>query len=116
MAKEKCVRTSRNPSGHQRERSEGYSPGKLDHTWQIVLTGYLALVGTPTCRRTELHAVEEVEELTPELEAEPPVWPELRVLERREVKVLLSVIAYVGLSTRIGAITIVAAGSEHRRV
>ena len=77
--------------------SEGYSPGKLNDARQIVLAGYLAYVRTPAGGRIELCSVEEVEELSAELEPKSAIRTELRVFECGEIKVLLSVVANVWL-------------------
>ena len=88
-------------------KSEGYSPGKLNDARQIVLAGHLAKLRAPALWRIKLRSVEQVEELTPELEAKSTIRAKLRVLEGGKVKVLLSVGTYVRLGTRIGAITVV---------
>src|SRR3974390_3858121 len=100
------------------KKSEGESPCKLNDSRQIVLPGHRARVGAPGLWRIKLGAIEQVEELTPELEAISTIGPKLRVLEGGKVKVLLSVVTYVRLGTRIGAETIVRriAGSEYRSV
>src|SRR5580692_5751817 len=100
------------------KKSEGDSPRKLNHARQIVLAAHLAYSAAPAGRRIKLRSVEQVEEFTSELEAESTIRTELRVLERGEVKVLLSVVAYVGLGTRIGSITEVIGGTggEYRGV
>ena len=103
------------PAGHNVSTSEGYSPGKLNNAREIVLTGDLAELGTPTLRWIELRSIEQVEELTSELKAISTIRAELRVFEGGKVKVLLSVSAYVWLRTRICAITVIrrVAGSEY---
>ena len=98
--------------------SERDPPRKLNDARQIVLAAHLAYGAAPASRRIELRSVEQVEELTPELEAKSFTRPKLRVLEGSEIKVLLPVGANVGLVTRIGAVTEVigGAGSEYRSV
>src|ERR1700676_305064 len=73
------------PPGTHARKSEGYSPCKLNHARQIVLAGHLAHRSSPAGRRIKLRSVKQVEELTPELEAESTVRTELRVLESGEV-------------------------------
>src|SRR5579862_3523861 len=104
--------------GTSGEKLESYSPSELNDTGQIVLAAHLADRAAPSGWRIKLRSVEQVEELTSELEPESTVRTELRVLEGREVKVLLPVGAYVGLGTRIGAIAVVIGGTggEYRSV
>jgi len=118
MRQERLCPDRSSPPGHNREKSEGDSPGKLNHARQVVLPAHLAYSAAPAGRRIELRSVEQVEEFTPELEAKAFSRSKLRVLEGSEIKVLLSVGANVGLGTRIGPITVVigGAGSEYGSV
>ena len=63
-----------------------------------------------------MRVIEAIEELCAELGTEPLIRTKLRVFEDREVKVLLSVSAYVRLGTRIVAVAVIGTLDEHRSV
>ena len=100
-------------------RLEGEPQRELDLARNIVLAGYspkIFAAATAAIRRTELRAVEPVEELSAELDTKPFVWTKLGVLEEGKVNVLHPVSAYVRLGTRIGTITVVRAGNKYGSV
>jgi len=83
-------------------RLESEPQRELDLARNIVLAGYspkIFAAATAAIRRTELRAVEPVEELGAELGAKPILRTKLRVLEEGKVKVLHPVSAYVRLGT-----------------
>ena len=115
---------SRAPGGKARPRTptlglEGEPQRELDLARNIVLAGYspkIFAAATAAIRRTELRAVEPVEELSAELDTKPFVWTKLRVLEEGKVKVLHPVSAYVRLGTRVVPVAVIGAVREYGRI
>src|SRR5438270_12273841 len=89
---------------------EGHPQGELHDSWKIILAGHwpeASATATTRIGRIKLHTIEKVEELSPELDADPFLGTKLSVLEDRKVKIFHSVVPYIRLGARIVAVAVI---------
>src|SRR5207302_7225760 len=119
MTEKRLAPDGESPPGAEVGRLERKPQGELDQAWKVVRAAHSPKACASTTvgiGRVKLRSVEAVEELCPELSAEPFIRTKLGVLEEGKVKVLHAVVPDVRLGTRIGAVAEVRTVRIHRRV